>query len=887
MHVRQRWIKHALRLTASVAWASFLAALSVSAAEPAAVARKNPWGEWLEADFPFFSSVLDVRQKGDPLLKENLTPRALILNLGGGTWAGFDTELLRVAAIWQGHGVTPAALAPLTYHDSFNRTAGARAKLPVPVGTVWLANGLYPGWQSAGVIATVDPREPGPSKQEIGRGPLAEDAGRFRALHLAKDGGVDLHYTLGDVPVVDRLRSIGENGRRGVWRQVQVGAAQKELQLVVATHLPGEPARISLEGNPDTAVQLDDRGPVTFVRIAPRTQAVDFSIRLMPRGEAASVPTTDDSLSKRSQAPRWPEVLTTQASLSAEKAAFVVDDIPVPMENPWRRHLRLGDIQFFQDGRAAGVTIDGDVWLIDGLSGDLDQVRWRRFASGLHEPLALAIRHEQIFVFDRNGVWRLQDTDGDGEADVHEMFCNLFAQTSDTREFPNTMKLAPDGSFVIAKGGQRGDTLAKDSGTVLRIAPDGRSVTTLGWGFRQPYIGVHPRTGLVTANDQEGNYVPATPIYVLEKNEFHGFLAGFLPAESYPAPIADPLVWLPHTFNSSASSQLWLTGANLGPMNDSLVHLSYNRPELFVVRMNERASRRQAAVMSVSRDWPFALLSGAVNPADGQLYLAGFQIYASTAQRISGLARLRYTGGESPLPREIVAMQQGLLLRFDVELDPQSATDPANYHAARWSYKRTPHYGSPHFRPDGEPGQEPLIPSSAYLSRDRRSVFVGIPDMRADIMQLQFEWSLASAQGTALTSQALLTPHELSAFIPQADGFDNFAVDLSPRTKTVQAGEESAATAADGGKLAEAYACRACHSVDGTKMVGPTWKGLVGSLRKFKDGSQSVADEAYLRESILNSGAKMVEGFDEGMPSYMGVLTDRQVDALILYIKSL
>src|SRR6185436_15709014 len=89
-----------------------------------------------------------------------------------------------------------------------------------------------------------------------------------------------------------------------------------------------------------------------------------------------------------------------------------------------------------------------------GLRGDLKEIRWRRFASGLHEPLGLAIRGGDLFVFDRNGIWRLRDTDGNGEADVHELFSNAFAQTAETREFASSMRMAPDGTFVIAKGGQ-------------------------------------------------------------------------------------------------------------------------------------------------------------------------------------------------------------------------------------------------------------------------------------------------------------------------------------------------------------------------------------------------------------------------------------------------
>ncbi|MES2694808.1 MAG: DUF6797 domain-containing protein, partial [Verrucomicrobiota bacterium] len=275
---------------------ALLCASVLPAQEPARVVvpQNYPWGGWLEEEFPFFSSVLDARQKGDPLLKDNLTPRALILNLGGGFWAGFDTDLLRIAAIWQGRGVTPAALAPLTYRDPFNRTGGARAKLPMPVGTVWLANGLFPGWQRGAEISTLDPREPTPSKSEVGRGPLSEDAGRFRALLLPKEGGVELRYTLGEVPVFERLEAATNAGVPGVRRQVRVGAA---------TGAPGAPARVALQAGANAAVRLDDMGTVTFVRVAPRPQPIEFTVWLSP-GDGA-LPAAATALST---APRWPQV---------------------------------------------------------------------------------------------------------------------------------------------------------------------------------------------------------------------------------------------------------------------------------------------------------------------------------------------------------------------------------------------------------------------------------------------------------------------------------------------------------------------------------------------------------------------------------------------------
>ena len=211
-----------------------------------------------------------------------------------------------------------------------------------------------------------------------------------------------------------------------------------------------------------------------------------------------------------------------------------MDDIALPLDNPWRRNVRLGDIQFLKDGTGVGVTLDGDVWFIRGLNDPGGVVRWRRFASGLHEPLTLAIRDEQVYVFDRNGIWRLRDTNGDGEADVHELFSNAFAQTADMREFPSTLRLAPGGEFIIAKGGQEATTLGKHNGSVLRVSSDGRRATVLGYGFRQPNIGVNIRTGLVTASDQQGNYIPSTPLHIVRDAQFYGFLSDKRPREVYP-----------------------------------------------------------------------------------------------------------------------------------------------------------------------------------------------------------------------------------------------------------------------------------------------------------------------------------------------------------------
>jgi cytochrome c oxidase subunit 2 len=90
-----------------------------------------------------------------------------------------------------------------------------------------------------------------------------------------------------------------------------------------------------------------------------------------------------------------------------------------------------------------------------------------------------------------------------------------------------------------------------------------------------------------------------------------------------------------------------------------------------------------------------------------------------------------------------------------------------------------------------------------------------------------------------------------------------------------------------GEQLAKGKACSGCHSVDGSKGAGPTWKGKFGTIENFADGSTGLIDENYVRESILEPQAKLVAGFGPQMPTYKGILNDKEIDALIAYIKSL
>ncbi len=90
-----------------------------------------------------------------------------------------------------------------------------------------------------------------------------------------------------------------------------------------------------------------------------------------------------------------------------------------------------------------------------------------------------------------------------------------------------------------------------------------------------------------------------------------------------------------------------------------------------------------------------------------------------------------------------------------------------------------------------------------------------------------------------------------------------------------------------GEKLYNQRGCKQCHSTDGKAGTGPSFKGIWNHDAVLRDGSKVLVDENYVRESVLEPQAKVVAGFEPVMPTYKGRLKDKEITAIIEYLKTL
>ncbi len=703
---------------------------------------------WKEMDYgPTLMATVEVG-------KDNLAFKGIAVRLDDGpggvsrgrAWAVYDHDTMQFEAAWSGRGF-------LDWNGiGFN---GRHEVHPKAVGTVQFANPIGPGWADPKTGRFDDPRPRGRDGRPYG--PLPREWARYRGLYHHGDRAI-LSYTVGDADVLDSpgIEAGSIASKHPVFtRTIEVGPHKEEMRLRVAPR--GVSVALVSDGG---ASLIDDKGTVKL--LLPKLDRPSVMKLRMMGGDGSMLradATRPESLTPLTKGgpSRWPEVFRAPILRGRDDGPFAVDVLSHPARTPWSSRMRPGGFDFLPGGHSLVVCDwDGDVWRVDGLAGDV--LTWHRIASGLFQPLGLKVVDGAIYVGCRDQIAVLRDLNGDGEADFVEAFNTDHQVTDHFHEFAMDLQVDPAGNFYYTKGARHGQTATvPQHGTLLRVSKDGARTDILATGFRAPNGVLLNPDGTFFVTDQEGHWIPKNRINHVKVGGFYGNMWGFHdvvdPSDSAMEP---PVCWITNAVDRSPSEVVRVVeGKGWGPLEGSLLSLSYGYGKLFVVPHETVGGRMQGGVAGLPiAAFPTGVMRGRFHPDTGALYTCGLFGWASNQEQPGGLYRIRPTGKPSYAPIGLHARRRGMAIVFADPIDPASAADPSRFAVKVWSLRRSANYGSPHV---GETG---LAVASSRLEGDGRTVVLSIPAI-APTMGMEIKYTLRGRDGSPVVGAIHNTIHAL------------------------------------------------------------------------------------------------------------------------------
>ncbi|MDR9366023.1 MAG: DUF6797 domain-containing protein [Balneolaceae bacterium] len=468
-----------------------------------------------------------------------------------------------------------------------------------------------------------------------------------------------------------------------------------------------------------------------------------------------------------------------------EHFPYTVDQITLPFENPWNSWIRPTGFDFFPDGRAVISTYAGDVWMVEGIDDDLDEIRWQRIATGLYDPFGVKVKEGEIYVICRDRIMKLNDLNGNGETDFYESF---FADTdvSDVPVQAYNFSLETDsqGNFLYAKAGQY--TNNDEPGNLIRVSSDGKTQESVAIGFRAPNgVTVDPQDRIYVS-DNQGNWMPANKISLVEEGGFYGYIPTIKShvtnsgskeyqmrpdkakypksGEVLPLSFDEPIIWMPQEFDNSPGNGAW-TPKEWGPLGDRLVWTSFGKGWAYQVLMDRVDGTMQAAVSALPFQFDSGTQRAAINPVDGQYYLAGVTGWDDAfARQYGSFDRIRYTGGDGFVLDAVNVRNSGIAITFNQKLKADIATNTSNYTIKQWNYHWEERYGSEEWsvKNPEQTGKDHVTVQGVKLSGDGKTVVIQISEEDLQpVDQMRIQLALESRDGNKYKDTLYLTIHNV------------------------------------------------------------------------------------------------------------------------------
>lgn len=590
------------------------------------------------------------------------------------------------------------------------------------------------------------------------------------------------------------------------------------------------------------------------------------------RLEGAMVPVTvKQTIKPFSGAPGF------QSKLITPHPSMTVTDISIPGLD-----IKVGGIGFLSDGTMVVClwTADGSVYFIKGYGGDPKKMRVKRFATGLAEPLGACILNDRIFICQKQELTELIDSDQDGVCDTYRCVSNAWEVSDNFHQF-TFGPVYHDGKFhlnlavAINPGGATTKPQVKDRGTCIAVDPDTGKYEIIAAGLRTPNGITITAKGDILVNDNQGDYLPASKLVHIRPGKF--FNNRYTPLHPWARrAVSQPIVWQPQ--NEIGNSPTQPIEIPSGPFKGQILHGDIHHGGLKRVFMEEINGQFQGVVFRHAQN-----LRGGINRLawgpDGNLYagIAGHNGNWSNKQH-HGLLRIEYNQPQSFEMTAVRAKSDGLEIEFTQPLAEGQGWDPGYYSIDSWTYQPTAKYGGPKI------DLHKLTPEAISVSEDRKRVFLKIPAMKTGyITHIVVNRELSSDSGHAIFSGECW--YNLNEKPSDSPG------EIRPLPAgTIVLGEITDEKLSRVEVLHKTF-CASCHTTDGKKLVGPTFKGLLGKKQKIHRGGKVIevtVDEDYIRRSILNPGAEYPADFQPIMPQTLAESFSKEdTEKLIQWIKSL
>ena len=715
--------------------------------------------------------------------------RSIAIAVSTNLHVGFDTDLCRIHTVWRGRGLNlygpQYSFSKSPFISTFNGEVlwTMPPVFPWAVGSIPAADLPEKFWPVMNVFWGLQPKANTPevlyaignelAHVVVGESFRPEQVGtldglvrRFRTvLPTVPQYFFLAHAEEGEAsPVAGHPEAVVIKRRTDALLVVVRGSAKWRIDSRDANYTVERTSETGAEkGNARQVIKR--RETRLWLELAPRLNDAFEIVTAVAMSEARAIealksgfefklyPSNFASLNSRPPKAKVFSPAATARPSVAGNEHYRVENFPVPKET----ELLVTGMDFFGDGNLAIATWLGDIFIVDGATGPVNQARYRRVARGLLEPMGLLAIDRRVHVAQKGELTAVRLAVDDSE--VVQLSCSSadWDYSGHYNAFVYGPALLKDGSLVVANAGHAGRWNLKHMGWVLRTgsaAPPSKMVP-IASGLREPNgVGTFGPDRDLFVTDNQGNWIAACKLNHIQQGRFYGH------PSSKPAPESEygkttkfdpPAVWFPYKLVRSASGFVEIPDDRFGPFKGQLLVGDFQNALVTRVFLEKVNGEYQGAV------WPMlkGFLSGVNRLAfgpDGNLYVGGCQrTWAAVAPLEAALERVSFTGKVPFEIREARARVDGFELVFTQPVDPATAGNVESYDVGQYNYRYSAKYGSPEFDHEGRENRSTAITvTKAEVSADRLSVSLRLQGWKTGYVTSVRGTDVKSATGAAL-----------------------------------------------------------------------------------------------------------------------------------------